>query len=142
MPEKLKFTADDVFKSDSGIGYYFTEYIVENPSECNDFLHLINKVVEIDRNNYTIIGVNRFSHCPPWHKGEKIGLLVREVKTMEAIYKKRKVPIEFKTNSMVKKEKRRKLISHIKTWVIFVLLLVLTYLTWALIVIQEQALCR
>ena len=50
---------------------------VENPSECRDFKHLIQRDALIDGKPYTITGVEFFTHAPPYRFGEKIGLVVR-----------------------------------------------------------------
>ncbi len=51
-------------------------FVVENPTECNDFNHLTNENVLIDSKTYYVIAVECFMHCPPWRKGEKISLMV------------------------------------------------------------------
>lgn len=56
-----------------GVGKVF---VVDNPIECDDFAHLVGRGVIIGGNVYTVKGVERFTHSPPWMKGEKIGLLV------------------------------------------------------------------
>ncbi len=53
-----------------------TVYSVWNPFECMDFDHLINNTILLDGNPVIVKGVERFCHCPPWRKGEMIGLFV------------------------------------------------------------------
>lgn len=52
---------------------------ISNPIECVDFTHLVHHTVCIDGSLYKILAVHRFTHCPPWRKGEQIGLLVRGI---------------------------------------------------------------
>jgi ABC-type antimicrobial peptide transport system ATPase subunit len=52
-------------------------YPVANPVECNDFSHLIGQVVLINGEARTVVGVERFTHAPPWREGEGISLLVQ-----------------------------------------------------------------
>ncbi len=49
---------------------------IANPSECQDFSHLIGSHIFIDSQEYTVLGVERFAHNPPWRKNEPIGLWV------------------------------------------------------------------
>ena len=51
-------------------------FTVANPSQCNDFRHLIGQEVEINGKLYKVNGVHRHLHAPPWREGESIGLLV------------------------------------------------------------------
>lgn len=53
-----------------------TVYTVENPIECSDFSHLIGKNFVIDGTVRTVIGVERYTHLPPWKVGELIGVMV------------------------------------------------------------------
>jgi hypothetical protein len=69
----LKFKAIEMIRNRNGV-----TFIVDNPRECNDFLHIVGKVVEIDGERFEVLNVERFAHSPPWRKGEKIGLLVRK----------------------------------------------------------------
>jgi hypothetical protein len=69
----LKFKAIEMIRNRLGV-----TFIVENPEECDDFLHIVGKVVEVDDERFEVLNVERFAHSPPWHKGEKIGLLVRK----------------------------------------------------------------
>lgn len=58
---------------DARLGVVFT---VENPVECSDFSHLIGTDVIINREVWRVKRVERFAHCAPWRKGERIGLQV------------------------------------------------------------------
>ena len=51
-------------------------FSVKNPSTCGDFSHIIGENVKIDDNPYVVNAVERFTHLPPFHKGEIIGLMV------------------------------------------------------------------
>jgi hypothetical protein len=55
-----------------------TAYIVELDQDTKDFSHLLHKEVAIDDKKATVIGVERYAHCPPWHAGERISLLTRD----------------------------------------------------------------
>lgn len=56
-----------------------TVFIVENAEDTNDFKYLYPTVV-IDGREWEVRGVERFAHMPPYRKGERIGILVRETK--------------------------------------------------------------
>ena len=51
-------------------------YTVQNPKECNDFDYLMNQKILMNGRKRTVIGVDRFAHCPPWRKDELISLLL------------------------------------------------------------------
>ena len=53
--------------------------IVELNRTTPDFAHLLGQEALIDGTLYRCRGVERFAHCPPWHKGEKVSLLVESV---------------------------------------------------------------
>jgi hypothetical protein len=55
------------------------EFAVLLDRETTDFQHLIGKHVIIDDKVYKCIGVNRFSHMPPWRQGEPVGLRVEKI---------------------------------------------------------------
>jgi hypothetical protein len=46
--------------------------------DTSDFGHLVGRLVRIDGTSYQCIGVNHFGHSPPWRRGERIGLMVKE----------------------------------------------------------------
>jgi len=52
--------------------------VVANPSECNDFKHLVGSTVNIDGEDREVIGVEFLAHGAPFKKGEPIGLMVKE----------------------------------------------------------------
>ena len=54
----------------------YVHYIVSNPRECWDFSHIVGKLARVNGHEVRVYGVERNSHCPPWYKGEKIGLVV------------------------------------------------------------------
>lgn len=56
-----------------------TAYVVKLDRETTDFSHLMGKRVLLDGKTFLVSGVERFAHSPPWHVGEKIGLLATEV---------------------------------------------------------------
>ena len=58
-----------------GIGW---EAAVPLDQDTQDFSHLLRSRVLIDGNSYTCIAVNCFDHDPPWKKGERIGILVKQ----------------------------------------------------------------
>src|SRR3990167_11521005 len=53
-------------------------FIVPNPHECYNFLHLIGQTVIIDGNVYKILGIERYLHMSPYKKFEPIGLRVNK----------------------------------------------------------------
>ena len=57
-------------------------FTVNNPKECDDFDWLNGQMVAIDNNNYKITGIEIYAHAPPWRKGEKIGLMVSPMRTV------------------------------------------------------------
>ena len=61
-----------------GIGW---EAAVTLDRDTPDFSHLLHRRVMIDGLPYVCIGVNRFEHQPPWHRGEHIGLVVQARQT-------------------------------------------------------------
>jgi hypothetical protein len=80
-------TLESKFKFESLSGYNVAPghggglvFSVNNPFECQDFEHLIGASARIDGKDYTIVGVERFAHAPPWIEGEVIGLLVSDPK--------------------------------------------------------------
>ncbi len=48
--------------------------------ETHDFAHLIGQEVSVNGKKYTCTGIERFCHTAPWRKGERIGLLVKELR--------------------------------------------------------------
>ncbi len=56
-------------------------FTVNNPKECNDFDWLNGQVVIIDNNHYKVTSIEMYAHAPPWHPGEKIGLMVSPLRT-------------------------------------------------------------
>lgn len=48
---------------------------VTNPTECDDFDHLLNKSAFIDDVLYTILEVQVFAGKPPYPAGQKIALM-------------------------------------------------------------------
>jgi hypothetical protein len=54
------------------------EAAVSLDRDTDDFAHLIDRRVTIDGQAYVCIGVNHFGHHPPWRKGERIGLVVKQ----------------------------------------------------------------
>lgn len=52
-------------------------YLVENPFECDNFDHLIGQI-QIDGVVKTVTGIESYRITPPFRKGHKLGLLVRE----------------------------------------------------------------
>ena len=50
-------------------------FVVENPADTKDFSELIGQQVTINGLPRIVKGVERFAHNPPWHAGERIGLL-------------------------------------------------------------------
>ena len=48
---------------------------VLNPRECDDFKYLTGKTVLMNGIKRKVVSVERFAHCPPWRKGEKIALM-------------------------------------------------------------------
>lgn len=53
-------------------------YIVDLDRTCSNFDHLLHKDVEIDGAIRFVQAVERFTHVPPWEKGERIGLAVED----------------------------------------------------------------
>ncbi len=51
-------------------------FCVENPHDCEDFSHLLQQIVEIDGQNYKVVGVERFLIFGTYRKGLGIGLAV------------------------------------------------------------------
>ena len=68
----MRFTSDGSFEI-NGRGL---AYAVRLDRDTDDFAHLLGKEVEIDGVKRRCIGVERFTHSPPWYEGEAIGLLV------------------------------------------------------------------
>jgi hypothetical protein len=58
-----------------GVGW---EAAVLLDRDTSDFVHLVGRLVRIDGTSYQCIGVNHFGHAPPWRRGERIGLMVKE----------------------------------------------------------------
>lgn len=52
-------------------------FVVNNPELTHDFDNIMNAVVLLDK-LYTVKGVERFCHCPPWGIRSIIGLVVEE----------------------------------------------------------------
>ena len=67
-------------------------FAVNNPVECHNFNHLFPKV-EINNKVYYLRGVERFMHREPWKQGERIGLIVAEVKEDEEPIKREATPV-------------------------------------------------
>jgi hypothetical protein len=59
----------------NGVGW---EAAVLLDRDTDDFGHLLGRRVHIDGTPYHCIGVNHFAHPPPWRRGERIGLVVKE----------------------------------------------------------------
>lgn len=53
-----------------------TVFSVENPHDCEDFNHLMNKIVEIDGKKCKVVGVERFLIYGTYRKGIQMGLAV------------------------------------------------------------------
>lgn len=53
-------------------------FLVRNDRDTENFGHLIGSPVIVDGQQFVCARVERYSHAPPWRKGEKIGLLKRE----------------------------------------------------------------
>ena len=53
-----------------------TTFFVHNNEECYDFAHIIGKTVMIDGVLCDVIGVDRYTHLPPFRKGDVIGLVI------------------------------------------------------------------
>lgn len=70
------FSAIEWYRDDKGL----TIATVELDRETEDFSHLINQEVLIDRLLYKCLGVSKYTHCPPWSRGEVVGLLVEPAK--------------------------------------------------------------
>jgi len=68
----LEFISEENFKVCRG-----TAYVTTNPSECQNFKHLIGIEVSINGIKHIVIGIESFMHSPPWRSGEKIALLVK-----------------------------------------------------------------
>lgn len=69
-----EFTSQDKFHI-AGRG---KAYVVKCPIACGDFDWIIGKDVIIDGSKHKVVAVERFTHMPPWRKGESISLLVAE----------------------------------------------------------------
>lgn len=55
-----------------------TVFLVELYKDFGKFDELLGECL-IDGKLYRVIGVERFMHMPPWHAGEQIGLLAKDV---------------------------------------------------------------
>lgn len=61
-------------------GVVYEEFCIANPITSNDFSHLLGKgKVSIDGVEREVVAVDRFSHFPPWHRGESLGLICVKV---------------------------------------------------------------
>ena len=69
------FKSLDKFEVEKGL-----VFVVKLDRTTRDFEHLIGKEVMVDDIIYIGAGVERYAHVAPWHKGESIGLLVKEDK--------------------------------------------------------------
>ena len=61
-----------------------TGFAISNPYECDDFSHLIGLIVSFENvapgKVWVVKSVERFMHCPPWRRGERIALYCEEKK--------------------------------------------------------------
>lgn len=60
-------------------------FVVDNPTECYDFQHLIGEDCRIDGRKYRVLNVERNAIMPPYRKGMAIGLLVDKIEDTEPI---------------------------------------------------------
>ena len=70
---KPEFKSEDQFEVQGK-----TVFSVALDRETSDFGHLRNRIVFIDGREYRCVAIERFTHMPPWRKGEKIGLMVED----------------------------------------------------------------
>lgn len=73
---KFAFTSLGTFHINGRGTAVYIVYTVLNPFECFDFSHLIGQLVLIDGEARKVAAVERYAHTAPWHKDEKIGLVV------------------------------------------------------------------
>ena len=67
------FEPEDSFYS--GLGIVFTG---KSPVDFDEGENHFPLEIIIDRKWYKVLGVDKYMHCPPWYRGEPIGLLVKE----------------------------------------------------------------
>jgi hypothetical protein len=53
---------------------WVSNYAVPNPSQCDDWRHLKEKLVRIDGSLFTVVHIEAAYHDPPWRKGERLSL--------------------------------------------------------------------
>ena len=56
--------------------------VVQLDQQTNDFMHLINKEVQVDGRLFRCTKVERYEHGAPWQPGEHIALLLTELGTI------------------------------------------------------------
>lgn len=55
-----------------GVG---TAYVISLDRDYADFDSLLRQQVLLNGELYTVRGIERFTHAPPWHLGEKVAIL-------------------------------------------------------------------
>jgi len=69
----LSFESTDKFK----VGNHFV-FVTKLDRETKDFGHIIGAFIRIDGKVYKGLGVERYTHCAPWHEGEPIAIATEE----------------------------------------------------------------
>lgn len=75
----IEFTASDVMRIQSIMSVVF---YVPLDQETSDFAHLRGQRVKVTWRGRTeevaVRAIERFAHCPPYKKGEEVGLVVND----------------------------------------------------------------